>query len=776
VRRALHLLVLALAWVPAADEAALGQAQSQPDLPAGPPASAPPTRSPAGAVLLPTVSVYANPPHRSAGRSRPVTSPTAAAAPNTIDHGATPEVASGPVTPPSMASQMTVTGTALNARPVTRPGELLEAAPGLIVTQHSGEGKANQYFLRGYNLDHGTDMAITVDDMPINMRTHAHGQGYSDLNWLMPETVSSLAIRKGPYFADEGDFASAGNLHIGLVDRVERNMAQVTLGSFGYQRYFGMGSTKVGEGSLLFAGELGAYNGPWSNPDDVRKFSGLARYTQGTATDGFSLTGMAYANSWNATDQVPLRAITSGQIGRFDAEDPTDGGNTNRFSLSARIAQTDAVGSWKANAYVIKSNLDLFNDFTYDLNNPIQGDQFHQHDDRILTGGSASRTFNGSVDGLPTETTFGIQTRYDDISLALTDTFQRTFLSNVRSDKVREGSVSIYAENTMRWTNWFRTTLGWRGDYYVANVDSIFDPNNSGQSRAAIGSPKLTIVLGPFYQTELFLGLGMGMHSNDARGTTITEDPTDPSIKLGASPLLVRTRGAEVGVRSKALPGLDSSVSLFVLDQASEIIFNGDGGDTSPSRSSARYGIEWTNNYRPTPWLAIDADLALSHARFLGFDSDQAGVYASLAGFPQSQIGNAPGNFIPNAPSIVASAGITLGEKTGWFGALRWRYLGATPLTEDNAFRSPPASLVNARVGYSFDNGWRVQLDLLNLLNSKADQISYAYGSLIKTDNLFVMCNSPAPPPAAVCQNGLMDRVLHPVEPLAARVTVTATF
>jgi outer membrane receptor protein involved in Fe transport len=238
----------------------------------------------------------------------------------------------------------------------------------------------------------------------------------------------------------------------------------------------------------------------------------------------------------------------------------------------------------------------------------------------------------------------------------------------------------------------------------------------------------------------------------------------------------VRTRGAEIGVRSKVVPGLDSSLSLFILDQASEIIFNGDGGDTSPSRASERYGIEWTNNYRLASWLALDADLALTHARFLGYDSDQAAIYASLAGYPQAQIGNGPGNFIPNAPAIVASAGITLGEKTGWFGALRWRYLGPTPLTEDNAFRSPPTSLVNARIGYAFDNGWSIHLDLLNLLDTKANQITYAYGSLIKTDSLFAACNSAAPPPAAVCQNGVMDSVLHPVEPLAARLTVAAKF
>jgi outer membrane receptor protein involved in Fe transport len=675
-----------------------------------------------------------------------------------------------------MASQTNFTGEELNARPVTRPGEVLEAAPGLIVMQHSGEGKANQYFLRGYNLDHGTDMAIWVDDVPINMRTHAHGQGYSDLNWLMPETVNSLDVRKGPYFADEGDFGSAGNLHIGLIDSSPKAVAEITAGSFGYRRLFGMESSKVGDGTLLIAGEAGTYNGPWANPEDMRKLNGLLRYSQGTATDGFSVTGMAYSNRWNSTDQVPERAITSGQIGFFGAEDPTDGGNTNRFALSGRVAGTDDGGSWKANAFVVKSGLDLFNDFTYFLNNPVLGDQFHQHDDRVMAGSNASRTLEGSFGKLPMQTTFGVQTRYDAIDLSLTDTFQRSFLSNVRSDKVGEASVGVYAQSTIHWTDWLRTVTGWRGDYYQARVFSIFDANNSGSVSAGIGSPKFTMVLGPFNKTEFFLGLGEGMHSNDARGATITESPTDPATKLQASPLLVRTEGAEIGVRTKIVPGLDSSLSVFLLDQDSEIIFNGDAGDTSASRPSQRYGLEWTNRYRPLSWIDLDADLALSHARFRGFDSDQAAIYASLAGFPQAQIGNAPGNYIPNAPAIVASAGITLGEKTGPFATLRWRYLGSSPLTEDNAFRSPPTSIFNGRLGYRWDNGWRIQLDALNLLNTRANQVTYAYGSLIKTDSLFNLCFPVQTAPAAVCQNGVMDYILHPVEPLTIRVTLAGTF
>jgi outer membrane receptor protein involved in Fe transport len=707
-----------------------------------------------------------------------------------------PNVGAGMAAAPSMASQMTATGDELNARPVTRPGEITEAAPGLIVTQHSGEGKANQYFLRGYNLDHGTDLAITVDDMPINMRTHAHGQGYSDLNFLVPETVNSMGIRKGPYFADVGDFGSAGALSIGLIDTTQKKVATVTVGSFGYERLFGMGSTRLdgGDGNLLFAGEVSQYNGPWDNPDDARKVNGLVRYTLGTATDGLSVTGMAYANKWNSTDQVPLRAIQSGLIDRFGALDPTDGGNTERFSLSARMVKSDDNGFWKANFYAIKSTLDLYNDFTWDLANTgnctiaaTNCDQFHQHDDRTLTGGNVSRTFRGAIGGIRSETTVGLQTRYDDIELGLTDTYQRVFVANVRTDHVTEESGGIYAENTLYWTDWLRTTLGWRGDYYDAMVDSIYDANNSGHTKAALGSPKFRMVLGPFNKTELFFGAGMGFHSNDARGTTITEEPVDrianpgaASSPLGASPLLVRTRGAEAGVRTKIIPGLDSSVSLFILDQASELVFNGDGGDTSPSLPSERYGIEWTNRYRPRSWIDIDADVAVTHARFIGFDQDQANLYAQLIAEKAPSdvlIGNAPGNFIPNAPNMVASAGITLGEATGWFGTLRWRYLGPSPLTEDGAFKSPPTSIFNGRIGYRFDNGWRIQFDVLNLLNTKTNQINYAYGSLLPNDSQSLLKACPSPNlPTATCQTGVMDYILHPAEPLAIRLSLTGTF
>jgi outer membrane receptor protein involved in Fe transport len=738
---------------------------------------------PSHSALLPPIRVTAkhNKPHSARTKPAPaaaaVASTRAPPAPSYVT-GA-PNIAGGAAVPPTMASQMTVTGQDLNARPLARPGEILEAVPGLAVVMHADGGKANQYYLRGYNLDHGTDLAIFVDDMPVNLPTHAHGQGYADLNWLMPETVSSLNIRKGPYFADVGDFATAGSLFINLRDSVDKTIAEATVGSFDYLRYFAMGATKLGGGTLLYAGEANTYNGPWDTPDDMHKLSGLLRYSQGTATDGFSATAMAYSNTWNSTDQIPLRAIASGLIGLDGELDPSDGGNTNRFSLSARLAQSDDGGQWKANGYVVKYGLDLYNNFTWFLTDQINGDQFQQHDDRSYGGGGVSRTIQASLFGRPSETVFGVQSRYDDITVALTNTVQRQFLSNVLTDHVAEGNAGIYAENTVQWTDWLKTAAGWRGDYYAAAVNSILQQANSGSDKVAIGSPKLRIVVGPFYKTEFFLGAGMGYHSNDARGVTATEGPGDPMQPQSAVPLLVRSRGAEVGVRSRAIAGLDSAVSLFVLDQASELFFAGDTGDTTPGRPSRRTGIEFTNDYRPVSWAHLDADLALTRARFLGFDSAQEQIYQSLAGFPQAQIGNAPGNFVYNAPWLVASAGITLGEATGWFGALRWRYISSRPLTEDGAFQSAPLSVFNGRLGYRFADGWRVQLDGLNLFNTRSAQAEYAYGSLLKSDNLFALCfpaSGKSTVPAAVCQNGVMDYVLHPMEPLAVRLTLAKTF
>jgi outer membrane receptor protein involved in Fe transport len=694
-------------------------------LPAGVSAQQSPQQS------LPQITVQSRKPVKRTARPRP--------APPAIVRRTAPveDVAAQPrqAEPLTTASERIVSGATVNEHPVTRAAEALEnATPGLIITQHSGEGKANQYFLRGFNLDHGTDLAITVDGMPVNMRTHGHGQGYADLNFLIPELIKTVRVRKGPYFADEGDFSSAGAIHIDYVNALRQGFAQVTVGSFGYRRLLTAKSAEAGPGTVLAAFEAQTYNGPWVVPDEVRKFNGLLRYSQGNADNGFSVLGLAYSNKWNSTDQVAKRAIDTGVIGRFGTLDPTDGGNSSRYSLSGRWTRTEGNSRTQAEAYVIRQTMTLFNNFTYFLDDPVNGDQFSQFDRRTLIGGNASHTIRGKVAGFDTENTFGIQIRRDDISLGLLKTFQRMPLSTVRDDRVEESSVGFYVQNTMRWLNWFRTILGVRHDIYKANVTSD-TLANSGNASASITSPKVSLIFGPFHKTELFLNAGYGFHSNDVRGATITVDPNDKVTPQDKVPVLVRSKGAEAGVRTKLIDGLESAVAVFVLDYASELLFVGDAGTTEASRPSRRVGVEWTNHYKPTPWLAFDVDVAATRARFT--DAKTAG------------------DRIPGAPVVVASAGVVVGQALGWFGGAKVRYFGPRPLIEDDSVRSDPTVLVSAHLGYRWAGGWRAQLDVLNLLDAKANQIDYFYESQLRTE---------AGPVA--------DRHIHPVEPLALRVTL----
>lgn len=640
---------------------------------------------------------------------------------------------------PTAASAIRFTGAEVNAVPFARPGEALEIVPGLIVTQHSGEGKANQYFLRGFNLDHGTDLAITVDGMPVNMPTHGHGQGYADINFLIPELIRSVNVRKGPYYADVGDFGSVGAVGIDYVNKLPKNLAELTFGSFGYRRGLAAGSTAVGEGTLLAAIEGTKYNGPWDVPDNVRKLNGVLRYSQGTATDGFSISGMAYSNAWNSTDQVAQRAIDQGIISRFGTLDPTDGGVSSRFSLSGNLAHSSEYGQTRVSAYVIRSDLQLYNNFTYFLDNPVNGDQFNQLDRRTLGGFDARHAFDWRFAGLETQTRVGVQTRYDDIHVGLFKTEQRNVLSTTREDFVKEGNVGIWTDTTTRWNDWLRTTVGIREDFFGGRVLSD-TPENSGNARANMASPKAGIVLGPWFKTEFYGNAGYGLHSNDIRGATITVDPNDKVTPLDRVPLLVRSRGAEVGIRTKAVEGLTSSLAVFVLDFDSELLFVGDAGTTEPSRPSRRVGVEWVNQYKPVPWLSFDLDVAYTKARFTDFDP--------------------AGDRIPGAPAWVGSAAIVVGGETGWFGALKARYFGPRPLIEDDSVRSLSSLIFNARAGYRFDNGLRIQLDMLNLFDTQTNQIEYYYLSRLPGGPI----------------GGVADRHVHAAEPRAIRLTAAARF
>jgi outer membrane receptor protein involved in Fe transport len=637
------------------------------------------------------------------------------------------------------ASQGSVTAALIANRPALRPGELLEFVPGVIVTQHSGDGKANQYFLRGFNLDHGTDFATFVDGMPVNMRTHAHGQGYTDLNFLIPELVDRINYKKGPYYADEGDFASAGAAHMGLANKLKENTASVSVGEHQYIRSVLTGSTPLGAGNLVYGAELGHNDGPWTNPEAFHKSIGVLRYTQGGSDNQFSVTGMAYKGAWYASNQIPLRAVQSGEIDPYGAIDPTDGGRTSRYSLSASLRQRTSETLLQANAYVVQSSLDLYNNFTYFLDDPVDGDQSRQTEKRRMAGFDVGQTWFSQWGGLDVSNKIGVQGRYDYLSpLALYKTVHQQITGTITESKVKQASAGVYLENTVQWLPWMRTTAGLRYDRYRFDVASNI-AENSGEVSAGTTSPKISVVLGPWAKTEFFVNYGEGFHSNDARGTTVHLTPREREPIDPVTPL-VKTRGAEVGMRTELVPGLQSSMALWKLRSASELVFSGDAGDTSASRGSYRSGIEWNNHYIANQWLLFDLDLAYSRSHYT--EHDEAGDH------------------IPGAIGKVASFGATVVDVGPWSGAFQMRYFGPRPLIEDDSKRSATTAIAYARVGYKIDRRWSLALDVFNLFDRKVSDVDYYYASRLPGE------------PA----EGVDDFHYHPAESRSFRLTLKATF
>ena len=636
------------------------------------------------------------------------------------------------------ASAGTVTARRIETRPALRPGELLEYIPGVIITQHSGDGKANQYFLRGFNLDHGTDFAIDVAGMPVNMPTHAHGQGYADLNFLIPELVSGIDYRKGPYYAEVGDFSSAGAASIYYANSLPYTIGAVTIGEHAYKRALLAGSPSFGGGTLIYGIELMGQDGPWDNPENFKKFNTALRYSRGSEADGFSVSGMAYKADWDATDQIPKSAVDSGLTGRFGAIDPSDGGETSRYSLSYEQHHDFGGGRVVVDAYAIRSKLNLWSNFTFFLDDTTNGDQFEQAEERTVIGLHPRVEFYSKLAGMDSIFKIGLQARRDDIDpVGLYHTVARARIGTTREDKVVESSIGIYAEETLRVTEKFRSIVGVRGDQYYFDVDSSI-PANSGKVDDSIVSPKLSLIFGPWAETEYFLNYGYGFHSNDARGTTITVDPNTlgPADKVDP---LARSKGAEVGVRTEIIPNLESSLSLWELKLDSELLFVGDAGTTEASRPSKRTGVEWSNHYRPKPWLLVDLDLCVSRARFT--DEDPAG------------------DSIPGSIEKVASFGVTVDSLGPWYGMLQYRYFGPRPLIEDDSVRSGSTQLTNLRMGYKIDPKWRLHLDVFNLFDREDSDIEYLYESRAQPTD-----------PAA---EGIH---FHPVEPRTLRLTLTGYF
>ena len=635
------------------------------------------------------------------------------------------------------ANEGVVTQQQLDARTVYRPGELLEAVPGLVVSQHSGEGKANQFYLRGFNLDHGTDLRTTIDGMLVNQRSHSHGQGWTDVNFLIPELASLLDYRKGPFYAAEGDFSTAGAVNVKYANSLDQGIASFGVGQNGYARTLLANSPKWRDGTVLYALELMHNNGPFTVGDNYRKRNGVLRYSEGSEGNGFNVTLMGYSAKWHATDQIPLRAVQAGTIGRFDAIDQTDGGEASRYSVSGAWRQSTGTTSSQINAYLVRSRLDIFSNFTYFKDSATNGDQFAQPDRRTTVGINASHSWSSPVFGRSSENTVGVQFQNDNIHNGLYNSVARQIISTTRADRIVERSLGLYVENTTQWTEKFRSVAGARVDTFNFKVNSNIAAN-SGDASASKVSPKLNLIFGPWNKTEFYASNGVGFHSNDARGTTLTQDPKtgNPADKV---PPLVRSKGLELGVRTEAINGLQSALSVYQLDFDSELIFQGDAGNTRAGRASRRTGFEFSNYYKPYRWLTVDADIAFAKARFRNDDP--------------------VGNRIPGAVEGVASLALAVDGLGPYFGALQMRYFGPRPLLENNSVRSKSTATLNGRIGYKFSPKLKLELEGFNLTNRRDSAIDYYYESQLKGEV------------AAVS-----DIHFHPIESRSFRLTLVANF
>jgi len=654
------------------------------------------------------------------------------------------------------ATQGTVGALEIADRPMLRSGEVLETVPGVIITQHAGGGKANQYFLRGFNLDHGTDIAISLDGMPLNLPSHAHGEGYSDMNTVIPEFVERTDFQKGPYYADAGNFGSAGSVNVVYFKTLPENFFTVEGGMYGYGRAVFGASQKLGTGSLLYGGEAYYDNGPWVHPDAYNKYNGILTYSQGGDAGGFSITARAYHGKWNSSDQIPENAVPL--VGLFGALNPEDGGNSQRYSLQAEWHRQDANSATKIMAYGFYYDMDLFSDFTYFLTDPIRGDQFEQKDRRWVAGLDARHTIFSQWFGRKVENTFGLQVRNDWIGNGLYQTENRvrvdktdsgagaTLPATTQADRFTDTLAGFYVEDKIQWAEKFRTDAALRGDMDHVDVTSLVTPANSRTATRVLPSPKLSLIFGPWSNTEFYAQGGFSFHSNDARGATQTVEPVSadnpyPNTPSSRIPLLIQTKGAEFGVRTAAVSHLQSTVSLWYLHSGSELQQDGDTGATVASQQpSNRYGVELANYYTPVDHLTFDFDLADSSARFTAIDGTDAAP-------------NSPGGrIVPEAVRLVISSGVTVHLPKGFSESLRLRCFGPRDLTSDGMYRSQLTALLNAGIGYRINKTWRFSVEFLNLLNRRDHDIDYAYTSRI----------TPTATPA-------FTDVFHPVEPFQVR-------
>ncbi len=618
------------------------------------------------------------------------------------------------------ASRVHVGRRELELRPRLRPGDIVEAVPGLFAVQHAGGGKASQYFLRGFDADHGTDIAFFVDGVPVNMVSHGHGQGFTDLHFVIPELVVGVEAAKGPYYADLGNFATAGAVKMQLAESLAEHVAQVSGGSFGLRRGLVMASPTLGEDwKLMLAGEAVAQDGPFALAENLGRTNLFAKVTRDLHERGsLSVTGMSYGSSWRASGQLPLRAICGeGEAGapapaafgqpctpRFGFLDPSEGGVTTRTSLSVNYTYQDDSSRVKATAYALRYEFRLHSNFTFFAEDPARGDGIEQTDVRSTEGAQLEWARHWHVLGVPLVGRAGLEVRRDRVEVELWhQSPERVRLEARNRSAVGELSNAAYLELDAPLTAWLRVIAGLRGqrmDVSVRDeVNATGSSSGSGSRGASLALPKLSVVFAPREDWQLFVNGGRGFHSNDARGAVLRRAP---------ALLMTPAWGAEVGTRYEPVRGLKLSGAAFALDLDSELVWSGDAGVNEPSAASRRLGLELGVRYAITNVLFADADVTFTRARFRGVPEAESAV--------------------PLAPQRTVSAGIgvrpTYGSTTP-FAALRVRHLGERPANEDRSLTAEGFTLVDANVGVRH-RALEVGVDVQNVFDVRWREVQFA--------------------------------------------------
>ena len=632
------------------------------------------------------------------------------------------------------ASQGVIGYADFSTRPMARVGELVEVVPGMIATQHSGPGKANQYFLRGFNLDHGSDFSTFFDGMPVNMRTHAHAQGYMDLNFIIPEIIERIDFQKGPYFADTGDFSLAGSNSMKTYDVLDEGFTELTLGSRDEIRFVTANSFDFAEGTLLYALEHQQTNGFYDLEQDVRKLNGLLKYTGDLAGIPSRITLSAYDSDWTSTNQIPQRAVNSGLIDRFGFIDPDLGGESYRYSITGNF---ELAKNWDLNLYASSYYMSLINNPTYLLNDPINGDEFEQEDERRLFGGALRNETEIELFGVTVRQTVGADARYDKVDeLNLFNTLSRRRVGTIREDKAEEFSIGAFGELQFQVTDAFRTTFGVRYDYYDGEVDA-FRVQNSGSGHDSLWQPNIGLAYRLNENLEFYGNYGHGFHSNDVRAAVNTVDPVTGSPTESLD-VLVEGKGSEIGFRYDTLEGFNFSVAYYTMKMDSELVFVGDAGTTEPGDPSRRDGLEVTSFWEISDQLVFDISGAKSDGHFIGLPSSE--------------------NAIPDAHDLVYGAGLTYAGGNGWTSSLRVRHFGDAALTEDEVVDKDSSTLLHFGVSYEKDN-WEIGLDILNFLDEEDDDIAYWFESQLPGETTAVE-----------------DIHFHPADPRTVRVLMKYKF